>query len=57
VDGRVGHVAVRTRITAERPDGRSFEDTHVLLFALDDGLIRSVDPFVGDPDSVTALWA
>jgi ketosteroid isomerase-like protein len=51
-----GHVAVLTRITATRPDGRSFDDTQVLLFVLEDGLVRSVDQFVGDPTAVTAFW-
>ena len=52
-----GNVAVRTRISATRPDGRSFDDTQILLFAVADGRVRSVDQFVGDPDAVTAFWA
>jgi ketosteroid isomerase-like protein len=51
------HVAVRTRITAARPDGRSFDDIQILLFTLEGGLVRSVDQFVGDPTAVTAFWA
>lgn len=51
-----GHVAVLTRITADRPDGRSFDDTQVLYFVLEDGLVRSVDQFIGDPPTVTAFW-
>jgi ketosteroid isomerase-like protein len=52
-----GHVAVLTRITASRPDGRSVDDTQILYFQLEDGLVRSVDQFVGDPPAVTAFWA
>lgn len=52
-----GHVSVLTRITATRPDGRSFDDSQVLYFALEDGLVRSVDQYVGDPPTVTAFWA
>ncbi len=52
-----GHVAVLTRISGIRPDGRSFEDMQILLFTLADGLARSVDQFVGDPNAVTAFWA
>src|SRR4249920_3927680 len=32
-----GHVAVLTNISATRPDGRSFSDTQILLFTLEDG--------------------
>lgn len=52
-----GHVAVLTRITGTRPDGRSFDDTQVLYFQLEDGRVRSVDQFIGDPPAVTAFWA
>jgi ketosteroid isomerase-like protein len=52
-----GHVAVLTRISATRPDGRSFEDLQVLYFRLEDGKVRSVDQFIGDPPVVTAFWA
>jgi len=52
-----GHVAVLTRITAGRPDGRSFDDTQILYFQLEDGKVRSVDQYVGDPPVVTAFWA
>ncbi len=40
-----------------RPDGRTFDDTQVLYFQLEDGKVRSVDQFVGDPPAVTAFWA
>jgi uncharacterized protein (TIGR02246 family) len=50
-------VAVVTRISGSRPDGRTFDDTQILLFALDGGLVRSVDQFIGDPTEVTAFWA
>ncbi len=52
-----GHVAVLTRITAQRPDGRAFDDTQILYFRLEDERIRSVDQFVGDPPAVTEFWA
>jgi ketosteroid isomerase-like protein len=52
-----GHVAVLTRITGARPDGRRFDDTQVLYFQLEDGKVRSVDQFIGDPPAVTAFWA
>lgn len=52
-----GHVAVLTRISATRPDDRAFEDTQILLFLVEDGRVRSVDQFVGDPSAVTAFWA
>lgn len=52
-----GHVAVLVRITGTRPDGRMFDDTQMLLFAVDDSRVRSVDQFIGDPPAVTAFWA
>jgi ketosteroid isomerase-like protein len=52
-----GHVAVLTRISGERPDGRTFDDTQVLYFQLEDGKVRSVDQFVGDPPAVKEFWA
>lgn len=51
-----GHVAVLTRISATRPDGRSFDDTQMLLFTVDAGRVRTVDQFVGDPEAVTRFW-
>jgi ketosteroid isomerase-like protein len=52
-----GRVAVLTRISATRPDGRTFDDTQILLFTLDDRRVRTVDQFMGDPTAVTAFWA
>jgi ketosteroid isomerase-like protein len=52
-----GHVAVLTRIIASRPDGRSLNDNQILYFQLEDGKVRSVDQFIGDPPAVTAFWA
>jgi ketosteroid isomerase-like protein len=52
-----GHVAVLTRISATRPDGRDFNDTQILLFTLEQGRVRVVDQFVGDPVAVTQFWA
>jgi ketosteroid isomerase-like protein len=55
--GDAGRVAVLVRVSATRPDGRSFADTQMLLFAVEGGRVRSVDQFVGDPTAVTAFWA
>lgn len=52
-----GQVAVLTRISAERPDGRTLDDTQVLYFQIEDGKVRSVDQFIGDPPAVTEFWA
>ena len=52
-----GHVAVLTRISGTRPDGRTFDDTQILYFTLEDGLVRAVDQFIGDPPAVTDFWA
>ena len=52
-----GRVAVLVRISATRPDGRSFDDPQVLLFTVDGDRVRTVDQFVGDPAAVTAFWA
>ncbi len=52
-----GPVAVLTRVSATRPDDRTFADTQVLLFTLEEGRVRTVDQFVGDPNAVTAFWA
>jgi ketosteroid isomerase-like protein len=52
-----GHVSVLTRITASRPDGRSFDDLQVLYFVVESDRVSSVDQFVGDPTAVTAFWA
>jgi ketosteroid isomerase-like protein len=52
-----GRVAVVTRVSATRPDGRAFDDRQVLLFAVDGDAVRSVDQYVGDPPAVTAFWA
>lgn len=52
-----GHVAVLSRISGERPDGRTFDDTQILYFQLENGKVRSVDQFIGDPPAVTDFWA
>ena len=49
-----GHVAVLTQIKATRPDQRVFDDTQILLFTLEQGRVRTVDQFVGDPTAVIA---
>jgi ketosteroid isomerase-like protein len=52
-----GRVVVLTRVSAGRPDGRSFEDDQVLVFAVDGEHVRHVDQYIGDPPTVTAFWA
>jgi ketosteroid isomerase-like protein len=52
-----GHVAMLTRISGTRPDERAFDDKQILLFELEQGRVRAVDQFVGDPMAVTAFWA
>jgi ketosteroid isomerase-like protein len=52
-----GHVAVLATISAPRPDGRTFSDTQVLFFTLQDARVRSVDQFIGDLAAVTSFWA
>ena len=52
-----GHVAVLTRVSGTRPDGRAFDDRQILLFTIEDGRVRTVDQYVGDPPAVTAFWA
>ena len=51
-----GSVAVLTRVCASRPDGRTFDDSQILLFTLDAGRVRTVDQFVGEPTAVTEFW-
>jgi ketosteroid isomerase-like protein len=51
-----GHVAVTTRVSATRPDGREFDDSQILLFNVEDGRVRTVDQYVGDPAAVSAFW-
>jgi ketosteroid isomerase-like protein len=52
-----GHVAVVTRVSGSRPDGRMLDDRQVLVFTLEGGRIRAADQYVGDPPAVTAFWA
>jgi hypothetical protein len=52
-----GHVSVIVRVSGTRPDGRTFDDTQILLFKLDGECVRSVDQFIGEPAAVTAFWA
>ena len=52
-----GRVAVVVQISGSRPDGRSYDDPQILLVTIDDGRVRTVDQFVGDPAAVTAFWA
>ena len=51
-----GSVAVVTRVSGGRPDGRRFDDRQILLFKVEDGHVRTVDQYIGDPAAVTAFW-
>jgi ketosteroid isomerase-like protein len=55
-DGQ-GHVAVPVRLSASRPDGRAMDGPQVVLVTVDDGRIRAIEQFVGDPAAVAAFWA
>ena len=55
-DGR-GRVSVLVQVSGERPDGRTFDDTQMLLFHVEGGRVCSVDQFIGDPPAVTDFWA
>jgi ketosteroid isomerase-like protein len=52
-----GRVCVLVQVSGTRPDGRSFDDPQVALFTVEDGRVRSVQQYVGDPAAVTAFWA
>lgn len=55
-DGQ-GHVAVPLRLSASRPDGRTMDGPQVVLATVDDGRVRAIEQFVGDPAAVAAFWA
>jgi uncharacterized protein len=52
-----GHVAVLVRLSASRPDGRVMDGPQVLLVTVQDGRVRAIEQFVGDPAAVAAFWA
>jgi ketosteroid isomerase-like protein len=52
-----GRVCVLVQVSGARPDGRSLDDPQVALFTVEDGRVRSVEQYVGDPAAVTAFWA
>jgi ketosteroid isomerase-like protein len=52
-----GRVCVLVQVSGTRPDGRSFDDPQVALFTVEDGRVRSVEQYVGDPAAVAAFWA
>jgi ketosteroid isomerase-like protein len=54
-DGQ-GRVSVLVRLSAARPDGRAMDGPQLLLVTIDDGRVRSIDQFVGDPAAVAAFW-
>ena len=56
VDGE-GHVAVRVRLSASRPDGRTMDGPQVVLATVQGGRVRAIEQFVGDPAAVAAFWA
>ena len=55
-DGQ-GNVAVRVRVSATRPDGRTHDDRQILLFRVEGDQVTSVDQYIGDPTAVRAFWA
>jgi hypothetical protein len=55
-DGQ-GNVAVRVRVSATRPDGRSHDDSQVLLFRVEGDHVTAVDQYIGNPTAVRAFWA
>ncbi len=52
-----GHVTVLVRLSASRPDGRAMDGPQVVLVTVDDGRVRAIEQFVGDPAAVAAFWA
>jgi ketosteroid isomerase-like protein len=48
---------VPLRLSASRPDGRTIDDPQVVLVTVQDGRVRAIEQFVGDPAAVTAFWA
>jgi ketosteroid isomerase-like protein len=52
-----GHVAVRVRLSAVRPDGRTMDGPQVVLVTVAGGRVRAIEQFVGDPAAVAAFWA
>lgn len=52
-----GCVSVLVHLTASRPDGRTFDDRQVLVFALEGGRVRAVDQYIGDPGAAATFWA
>ena len=52
-----GRVCVLVQVSGTRPDGRSLDDAQVVLFTVEDGRIRNVEQYVGDPAAVTEFWA
>ena len=55
-DGQ-GHVAVPLRLSASRPDGRTIDGPQIVLVTVQDGHVRAIEQFVGDPAAVAAFWA
>jgi ketosteroid isomerase-like protein len=52
-----GHVAVRVRLSASRPDGRAMDGPQVVLVTVERGRVRAIEQFVGEPAAVTGFWA
>ena len=52
-----GHVAVLVRLSASRPDGRTMDGPQIVLATVEDGRVRAIDQFVGDPAAVATFWA
>ena len=55
--GGQGQVAVLVRLRASRPDGRTMDGPQVVLVTVEDGRVRAIEQFAGDPAAVAAFWA
>ena len=55
-DGQ-GHVAVPVQLRASRPDGRTMDGPQVVLVTVEEGRLRAIEQFVGDPAALAAFWA
>ena len=52
-----GRVCVLVQVSGTRPDGRTVDDPQVAVFTVEDGRVRTVDQYVGNPAAVAAFWA
>ena len=57
LDDGNGRVGMLTHVSASRPDGRTLDEHQILLFHVEDGHVRSVDQYIGNPAAARAFWA